>query len=89
LRAGDGEQVGEAGDRDAEIGARTVRPLLLQRAAGAALEVQGLERAGQGVEAGGEDDDVESVLLPASVISSMAPSVLASTSSTSSLLNVS
>jgi len=53
------------------------------------LEVQGLERAGQGVEAGGEDDDVESVLLPASVISSMAPSVLASTSSTSSLLNVS
>src|SRR5450631_96132 len=63
LWAGDGEQVGKAGDRDAKVGVRAVDPLPIQRAAAAAFEVQGLQRAGHGIETGGENDDVERIYL--------------------------
>ena len=39
LRAGDGEEVRKAGERDAKIGVRTVPPLLIQGAAAAAFQV--------------------------------------------------
>ena len=42
---------------------RTVRPLLVQRAAAAAFQVQSLQRAGHGIEPGRENDDVELVFL--------------------------
>ena len=58
-RAGDHEQVREAGGGDAEVGLRAVGPLVLQLLAVAALDVDPVERARHGVEAGGEDDDVE------------------------------
>ena len=65
MRAGDGEQVRKAGDRDAKIGVRAVPPLLIQGAAAAALQVQRLQRAGHRVEPGGENDDVERIFLAA------------------------
>jgi hypothetical protein len=37
LRAGDREQIGEAGDGDAKISVRTIRPLLIQGAAATAF----------------------------------------------------
>lgn len=62
LRTGNGEQVGETGNGDAQIGVRTIRPLLLQLPTAAASQVQRLQRAGHGVETGGKDDDIELVL---------------------------
>ena len=41
---------------------RAVRPLVLQLSAADAADVDAVERAGDGVEAGGVDDDVELVL---------------------------
>ena len=59
---GDGEEIGKAGDGDPEVGARSVGPLLPQRAAAPAADVDVEQGAGHGIEAGGEDDAVELVL---------------------------
>ena len=62
-RPGDDEQVGEAGDRQAEVGARAVRPLRRASDTPSRPRMSIVEqRAGHGVEAGGEDDRVELVL---------------------------
>ena len=58
-RAGDREQVREAGDLQAEIVARPGLPYILQGDAVASADVDAQQRAGHGVEAGGEDDDVD------------------------------
>ena len=60
-RAGDEEQVGEAGGREAEIGARPAGPLVLQRTAPAPADVDVQQRPGHRVEAGREHDHVELV----------------------------
>src|SRR5215472_13515941 len=65
LRTGDREQVGKTCDREPQIGAGAVRPGVVQRAAAAALDVQGLQRTGERIKAGGEHDDVEFELLAA------------------------
>src|SRR5882724_6103986 len=56
------QQVGEALDLQAEVGARPVRPLVLQPPAAPAADVDSVERPGDGVEAGGVDDHLEAVL---------------------------
>ena len=61
-RARDQEQVGEARRADAEIGARPLGPLLAQRAAAGAADVDREQRTGHRVEAGGEHDRVDLVL---------------------------
>merc|ERR1719163_2052830 len=60
-RAGprDREEVREAGDAEAEVGAHAVLPRLLQADAVTAAEVDLREPPGHPVEAGGEDDAVE------------------------------
>ena len=55
-------RLGKPAIGEAEVGARAVGPLLAQRAAAAAADVDVEQRAGHGVEAGGEDDAVELVL---------------------------
>ena len=60
--SGDGEEVRKAGDGDPEVGARSVGPLLPQRAAAPAADIDGEQRSGHGIEAGGEDDAVACVL---------------------------
>src|SRR5215207_6975028 len=59
---GNGEEVRKAGDGDAEVGARPLGPLLPQRAASPAADVDVEQGPGHRVEAGGEDDAVELVL---------------------------
>ena len=61
-RPGDGEHVGEAGNRQAEVGARAVTPSVLQRQAADAAHVDLQQGAGERVVAGGEDDVVERVV---------------------------
>jgi hypothetical protein len=61
-RSGDGEEIRKAGDGDAEVGTRSVGPLVPQRAASPAADVDAEQGAGHGIEAGGEDDAVEVVL---------------------------
>ena len=56
------EQVREAGEAEAEVGARAVGPLVAQRDAVAAADVDREQRAGHRVEAGGEHDRVDLVL---------------------------
>ena len=63
MRADDGEHVGEAGDLDAEQRLRAVRPFLPKALPAAAPDVDAVEAAGHGVEAGCIDQDVELVLL--------------------------
>ena len=58
-RTGDGEEVGEADRGEAEIGRRPVGPLLPERDAVTAPDVDGDHRAGHGVEPGGVHDGVE------------------------------
>src|SRR6516225_777738 len=48
-----------------QIGAGAVGPGVVQRAAAAALDAQGLQRTGERIKAGGEHDDVEFELLAA------------------------
>ena len=59
--AGDEEQVREAGEADAEVGPRAPGPLVAQRDAVAAADVDRVQRTGHRVEARGEDDDVDRV----------------------------
>ena len=54
--AGDREQVRVAGHSQAEVGLRAVLPLLRQRPTAAPLDAEFLQRAGQRVEAGGDDE---------------------------------
>ena len=61
-RAGEREQVREAFDADAEVRARTVGPLVGERAPVATAHVEVEERTGHRVEPGGEHDDVDVVL---------------------------
>src|SRR3984957_12336603 len=94
LRAGDGEEVGKAGDRDAEVGVRTVGPLLIQCAAAAAFQVKafiGPVIASKPVAKTmmSNSYSLPPARIPFSVISSIGPSVLASTSNTLGLLKVS
>ena len=49
----------------AKVGVRAVHPFAVERAAAAALQVEGLQRAGQRVETGREHDDVARVFLAA------------------------
>ena len=56
---GDDEQVREAGDAEAEVGARTGLPRVREGAPVAAADVDPQQRAGHRVEAGGEHDRVE------------------------------
>ena len=58
-RTGDEEQVGEAGRGQPEIGGRPCGPLVLQRQPVGAPDVDRRQRAGERVEAGGEDDRVQ------------------------------
>ena len=63
---GDGEEVGEACDGQAEIGLRSARPDVRQRlAAPAGNRMDGHDGAGHRIEAGGEDDhvDIETALV--------------------------
>jgi len=53
------EQVREVGDRNTHARLRAVLPVISDRAAVLALDVQLRERAGHGVEARGEDEDVD------------------------------
>ena len=53
------EHVGEARDHQAEVGERPAFPMLAQRRAVGRADVDLVQRAGHGVEAGGEDDGVE------------------------------
>ena len=62
-RTGDGEEVGEARHGEAKIGFRPLLPLVLQRSAIAAANVDPEQRAGHGVEAGGQHQAVEAVIL--------------------------
>src|SRR5262245_46133226 len=56
------QHVGEAGDLQAEIGARTIGPLVLEAQPAAPADVDAVEGASDGIEAGGVDDHVELVL---------------------------
>ena len=56
---GDGEQVGEAGDGDAEVRRGCLGPLVAEAAAVAAAHVDPRQRTGHRVEAGRVDDGVE------------------------------
>ena len=58
----DDEHVGEARDHQAEIGEGAALPMVGQHRAVARPDVDLAQRAGHGVEAGGEDDGVELVL---------------------------
>src|SRR6267154_3663249 len=62
-RPGDREEVWEAGDTQAEIGLRTLAPLLLECLAANAADVNLQQRPGHGIEAGGENDRIDSVFL--------------------------
>jgi hypothetical protein len=62
LRAGDGEQVRVAGDSQAQIGLRAVLPLLRQCPAATSLDAKFLQRAGQRIETGSDNDDIERVV---------------------------
>ena len=62
LRPGDSEQVGVVRAHEAEVCARPLRPLVAQQLPTPTVYVDLLERAGHGVEAGGEHKDVELVL---------------------------
>ena len=62
VRAHQHQHVGEALDQDAEIGLRAALPLVLQPHAVDAPDVDAVEGAGDRVEAGGIDDDVELVV---------------------------
>ena len=92
--AGDGEQVRETRHLQAEIVARARCPGVRERQAVAAANVHAQQRAGHGVEAGGEDDDVQRdtrpsrVRMPFGVMASMG-SARTSTSVTLSRLKVS
>src|SRR6516165_1400671 len=61
MRAHHHQHVGEAVDQDAEKGLRPVLPLLLQRHAVDAADVDAVEGAGDRVETGRVNDDVELV----------------------------
>jgi len=63
--ARDREQVGKAGDAEAEIGAGAGAPLVAQLLAAPAADVDLQQRARHGIEARGEDDAVECVFLAA------------------------
>ena len=54
---------GKPGHRHAEVGAWPLAPFLLQRQSATAADVDLQQRAGHGVEAGGEHDGVDLVLL--------------------------
>ena len=75
--AGDEEQVRETGHRQPEIGLRPLGPGLAEVRAARALDVDGEQRAGHGVEPGREHDGVDlvgrlrSVRTPVGVISSI------------------
>ena len=56
---GNGEEVGKADGSEAEVGRRTVCPLLLQGDAVSPDDVDRDEGSGHGVEAGGVDDGIE------------------------------
>ena len=62
LRARDHEEVREAGDHDAEIGARAARPLLLDRRAPIGADIDLLHGAGHGIEACCEGNRIEVVV---------------------------
>ena len=64
-RTGDGEEVGKAHDRESEIGLRTLAPLVLEGHAAAPADVDLQQRACHGVEAGGQHQAIEGVVLPA------------------------
>ena len=63
--AGDDEQIGEALAHQAEIGARTGSPFLVERPPAAAADIDLRHRPGHGIEAGGEHQRVEAVDLAA------------------------
>src|SRR5262245_40433875 len=65
LRASDGEQVRVAGYSQAEVGLRAVLPLLRQRPSAAPLDAELLQGPGHRIEAGGDNNNVERVLLAA------------------------
>jgi hypothetical protein len=56
------QHVGEAGDLQAEIGARTIGPLVLEAQPGAPADVDAVEGASDGIQAGDVDDHVELML---------------------------
>jgi hypothetical protein len=94
LRAGDCEQVGVAGDRQAEIGLRTVLPLLRQRPAAAPLDAEvfsGPVIASNPVATTmmSSGYSLPPARMPFGMISSIGPSAPASTSATFFLLKVS
>ena len=67
VRSVEQEQVGEAVGGQSQIGARALRPRLLELQAVTAADVHVDDGAGHGVEAGGVDDGVEGHGLPAHV----------------------
>ena len=60
---GDGEQVREAGNHQPEVRAGSVGPPVAQRDALATTDVDAQQGAGHRIEAGGEDDRVELVIV--------------------------
>src|SRR4051812_41248456 len=62
MRAHDHQHVRKALDENAEIGLRSILPLVLQPASVDAADVDAVETAGDRVEASGVDDDIERVL---------------------------
>src|SRR4051794_9064763 len=62
MRAHDHQHVRKAFDENAEIGLRSILPLVLQPASVDAADIDAVETAGNRVEASGVDDDIERVL---------------------------
>src|SRR3954447_8798173 len=62
MRAHDHQHVRKALDENAEIGLRSILPLVLQPASVDAADIDAVETAGDRVEASGVDDDIERVL---------------------------
>ena len=62
MRADNSKQVGEAGSLQAEIGARPVGPLVLERPAARPANIDPVKRPGDRIEAGGVHDDIALIL---------------------------
>mmetsp|Transcript_32258 Transcript_32258/g.92863 ORF Transcript_32258/g.92863 Transcript_32258/m.92863 type:complete len:310 (-) Transcript_32258:382-1311(-) len=65
-RPGDHEHVGEASDRQAQVGGGAIGPLLTERYAALASNVYAQERASEGIISSGKDNAVNLVLLASS-----------------------
>src|SRR5215467_6221562 len=62
-RPGDRKEIWEAGDAEPEIGLRAFAPLVLERLAAGAADVDLQQCAGHRIKAGGEDDRIDRIIL--------------------------